>query len=270
MKWQALLTGSTLLASTLGLPSTSHVRHEKRTAPVFHRRERVDSNSIIPVRIGLKQSNLHTGYDRLMDVSHPTSENYGKHLSAEEVHSIFAPAEDTVQTVRDWLTSSGISSGDILAYENKGWLAIDMAAKDAERLFRTEYYEHEVSDGHRIGCDEYYLPSHVSKHVDFIKPGVKFSPPLKKRVVKRSEWPHGGDRPGFPKPPHTHPNPYPHWHMPPAAHGLPPQLQHCGVSQTDRWNPPLCLRHLLTPLPDRRSTSLQLVSRLCTTFQLCT
>ncbi|KAK4539399.1 hypothetical protein LTR36_010962 [Oleoguttula mirabilis] len=239
MQWTALLTGSIALAGALALPSSNHVLHEKRSTPLVHRRERVEPNAVIPIRIGLKQSNLHTGYDRLMEVSHPSSSNYGQHLSADEVHSIFAPAEDTVQAVKDWLLGSGVREADILPYTNKGWLAIDLPAKDAERLLRTEYYEHETSDGHKIGCDEYYLPAHVSKHVDLIKPGVKLSAPLKKRVVKR-EWPHGGGgRPGHPSPPHTHPNPFPHWHMPPAAHGLPPALQNCGVNIT-----PVCIKAL--------------------------
>lgn len=141
-----------------------------------------------------------------------------------------------MQAVRDWLLGSGISQ--ILPYTNKGWLAVDMPAKDAERLLRTRFYEHETSDGLRIGCDEYYLPIHVSEYVDLFKPGVKLSLPLKKKIIKR-DWPHGGHgRPGYPGPPHTH-NPFPHWHMPPAAHGLPPDLQNCGVNIT-----PVCIKAL--------------------------
>lgn len=237
MLLNVLLTSCALVSSVLALPA-GHVLHEKRQAPSLHRRERVQADAIIPVRIGLKQSNLDSGYDRLMEVSHPSSEKYGQHLSAEDVHSIFAPADDSIKSVKNWLLGSGIKDSNILPYTNKGWLAIDMPAKDAERLFSTKYYEHEAPDGQRIGCDEYYLPSHVSQHVDFIKPGVKLSPPLKKRVVKREEYAHGG-RPGWPQPPHTGPNTHPHWHMPPAAHGLPPALQNCGVNIT-----PTCIKAL--------------------------
>ena len=172
MRWQQILAGSLALASAVALPSSHHVLHEKRSSPLPHRRERVDPNAIIPVRIGLKQSNLHTGYDRLMEVSHPSSPNYGQHLSADEVHSLFAPAEDTVKAVRDWLLGSGVHEADIIPYENKGWLAVDIPAGHAERLLRTEYFEHEAPDGQRIGCDEYYLPGHISERIDFIKPCV--------------------------------------------------------------------------------------------------
>jgi tripeptidyl-peptidase-1 len=80
---------------------TTHVIHEKREiAPSFPRR-RVERDAVIPVRVGLRQSNLDSGHERLMDVSHPSSPNYGKHLSKEEVHKIFAPAEESIKTVKD-------------------------------------------------------------------------------------------------------------------------------------------------------------------------
>lgn len=238
MLWYKLLASSALFTSALSIP-TGHVLHEKRSLPAPGRRQRVDPEAIIPVRIGLRQNNLHTGYDRLMAVSHPSSEGYGKHLSAEEVHSIFAPAEDTVKAVKNWLIGSGLfNETDIINYKNKGWLAIDMPAKHAESLLRTKYHEHESNDGTiKLGCDEYYLPAHVSPHVDFIKPGVKLSAPLKKRsLVKRGDSlgpGHGHHTP------HFHPPHFPGWHMPPGAQGLPPDLQNCGVNIT-----PTCIKAL--------------------------
>jgi tripeptidyl-peptidase-1 len=239
MLWHRFLVNTVLFKTAFSI-STSHVLHEKRSVPLPHTRQRVDSDSIIPVRIGLRQSNLHTGYERLMEVSHPASPNYGKHFSKEEVHSIFAPAVETVEAVKSWLLGSGLfKEGDIIQYENKGWLAVDMPAKYAERLFGTEYYEHITNDGEvRIGCDEYWLPIHVSSHVDFVKPGVKLSAPLKKRQVdKRSGFwgpPSRGHGPSRGHPPY-----YPGWEIPPTGHGLPPDLQNCGVNIT-----PTCIKAL--------------------------
>lgn len=171
-----------------------------------------------------------------MDVSDPASQNYGKHLSKGDVHSIFAPTDETVEIVKNWLLGTGLfEESDIIQYENKGWLAIDMSTKHAEGLFGTEYYEHESNNGElRIGCDEYYLPIHVSSHIDFIKPGVMLSAPLKKRQLeKRDETPRGKRKPKF-NPPH-----YPGWQMPAPAHSLPPDLQNCGVNIT-----PTCIKAL--------------------------
>lgn len=237
--WQYVLVYTSVYSGALAA-SLSHVLHEKRNVPLSGYKERIDGDAIIPVRVGLKQSNLHTGYERLMDVSHPSSANYGKHLTKEEVHSIFAPAEETVNAVKSWLLSSGvIDDSSIIEYENKGWLAVDMPAKHAEVLLGTEFYEVEGPSGDiRIGCDEYYLPGHVSAHVDFIKPGVKLSAPLNKREVLQKRKDAAGPRRNERKP-HTKPPHYPGWGLPPAAFGLPPDLQNCGVNIT-----PSCIKAL--------------------------
>lgn len=94
--------------------------------------------------------------------SHPKSANYGKYWSAEEVHDLFSPSQESVEAVREWLTSFGIHSSRIVHSDNKGWLAFDATADEAERLLLTEYYEHEHlhSSKMRVGCDKY---SHQSQ-----------------------------------------------------------------------------------------------------------
>ena len=51
----------------------SYVLHEKRelgttSSKKWVKRARISSDTILPMRIGLKQQNLHNGYDMLMDV----------------------------------------------------------------------------------------------------------------------------------------------------------------------------------------------------------
>lgn len=148
--------------------SDTPVLHESRLSHAslssrWRRVARVDSDAVIPVRIGLKQSNLDAGKDRLLAISHPNSENYGKHLTPDEVHSLFAPSDVAVNAVRDWLISSGVDNRTIAHSDNKGWLAADLTAEHAERLFRHELheYEHARTGALRIGCDSYSLPSHL-------------------------------------------------------------------------------------------------------------
>ena len=173
------------------------VLHEKRevTNDRLRRASRVDSNAIIPIRIALTQSNLENGYAHVMDVSHPSSENYGKHWSQEKVHKTFAPSEEAIKAVRDWLVSSKIESRRITQTENRGWLEFSLPVGEAEHLFSTRYHEHkDLADGTvKIGCDHYYLPEHIAPHIDYITPGVALSPPLSKRTFKRDsvgDWVH--------------------------------------------------------------------------------
>lgn len=240
---QSLFWLSLSFATSFALPTTGHVVHEKRGFALNYDRIRLDSDAIIPIRIALRQSNLHNGYDQLMDVSHPSSPNYGKHLSADEVHEMFAPSQDSVDAVKAWLVSSGLEDGDVLHYENKGWLALDIPASYAENLFKTNYFEYEKSGKHMIGCDEYSLPAHLSEHIDFIKPGVKLSAPLKKRTVKRDSTSWSG-RHDWPGPPHFPAHHWPHWQPPPAAGNLPPALRDCGANIT-----PTCIKALYS-IPD--------------------
>lgn len=188
MLFQSLFLAA-IAATSLAAPFREpYVRHEKRDTLVKTRQtRRVDPNAVVPVRIGLRQRNLESVYSYLRDVSHPRSSNYGRHWTPNEVNAAFAPSEETVTTVRDWLISLGISSSDIEVTNNKGWLAVDLPAWRAEEMFKTTYYEHESNaDGTvRLGCDEYHLPERVSAHVDYLRPGITLSPPLRKRTVTR-------------------------------------------------------------------------------------
>ncbi|KAF2722006.1 serine endopeptidase [Polychaeton citri CBS 116435] len=225
-------------AGALALPSSVYVTHESIGGERnrWKRSARVDEDAIIPLRIGLAQRNLHTGYDRLMEVAHPSSKKFGKHLSPEEVHEIFAPHEETSAAVREWLHSAGIKAEDVMHFENKGWLGVDLPVKDAERLFATQYYEHENVKGEvRLGCDEYSVPGHLVEHIDYITPGVRLSAPMRKRAVqKRDGSDFGGWKPGpgHHGPPHFPPGHYGPWHKPPGAGQLPAELQDCARNFT--------------------------------------
>ena len=69
---------------------------------------------------------------------------------------MFAPDEEIVQAVKEWLLSSGIHGSRVVHSENKGWLAFDASIEEAERLLLTEFYEHQHpgTSKTRVGCDK--------------------------------------------------------------------------------------------------------------------
>ena len=89
--------------------------------------------------------------------SEPHSKNFGKHWTPEQIHDAFAPKDETVSSVTEWLKDSGIHDSRIMFYENKGWIAVDVTAEEFEALLRAELHEHEHSrtSNVRVGTDRY-------------------------------------------------------------------------------------------------------------------
>ena len=159
MRFSLLAVAIAAAALAEALPNTgTHVLHEKRDAAPrrWVKREALDSKAVLPMRIGLVQSNLDKGHDLLMELSDVKSPKYGQHLSAAEVIDFFAPPQATVDSVREWLESAGVAAERIGHSANKQWIQFDATVAEAEELLKTKYhsYEHVHSGNENIGCDE--------------------------------------------------------------------------------------------------------------------
>lgn len=117
-----------------------------------------------------------------MPSSDPKSSQYGKHMTADEVRELFAPARETVGAVVEWLTDSGIHVDRISQSYNKQWIQMDLTADEAERLLLAEYhlYEHRASGTHDVATRDYHVPRHLAQHIDYITPGVRLRADPKK------------------------------------------------------------------------------------------
>jgi len=84
---------------------SSYVLHKKRShvPPGWTLIRRQDASEYIPLRFGLKQSNISRLVQHLYDVSHPESPNYGKHWTLAQVAKVFAPDKKSIDAVRSWL-----------------------------------------------------------------------------------------------------------------------------------------------------------------------
>ena len=135
-----LVLGKLVIASLAG----SHVVHEVRALEPEHggwlQARKLEADKVLPLRIGLKQRNLHALEDLLMSISHPESPQYGQHWSAKKVVDTFAPSPATIAAVMDWLQDSGFSPERIRLTGNKGWLQINATVAETEQLLKTEYH----------------------------------------------------------------------------------------------------------------------------------
>ncbi|KAL9127909.1 MAG: hypothetical protein Q9217_003295 [Psora testacea] len=185
----SLLTLASLAASIVGLPSSTYVQHETRHVLPrgWQKADRMPAYEVLPIRIALTQGNLDKGYDHLMDVSHPDSPNFGKHWTAKQVAETFAPTQESVDAVMEWLRNSGISAERISRSQSLGWLQFDATVLEAENLLKTKYHLHRHETGKpHIGCDSYHIPEHLRPHVDFITPTVHFDTKIAQANEKRA------------------------------------------------------------------------------------
>ena len=126
---------------------------------------------------------------------------------------MFSPEEETVANIKQWLTSFGIHGSRIVHSQNKGWIAADVTVEEAEALLLTEFYEHEHkhSPKVRVGCDKYailspfsdkantkrryHVPEHLQSHIDYITPGIKLTPVVKRTVKTKRGTPYAAKAP---------------------------------------------------------------------------
>jgi len=88
----------------------------------------------------LKQNNIDRIEELLLDVSHPTSANYGKHWTPEEISKTFAPSENSIEAVKKWLHAEGFPPDNIRLSASHGWLEMNATVAEVERLLDAKYY----------------------------------------------------------------------------------------------------------------------------------
>lgn len=197
MRFSLLAIGG-LLTVAIAAPTTNskrHVVHERKARIPMHwkRDAELHGDSYLPMRIALSQSNLDRADEFLMDVSHPDSPNFGKHWTAKQVAETFAPSQEAVDAVLEWLASSGVLGDRVKQSQGLNWIHADVKVSEAEELLKTKYYKytHAVTGQAHIACEDYSIPEDIQKHVDFVTPTVHFDAkvenPKKKRAMEERE-----------------------------------------------------------------------------------
>ena len=172
----AAVVAALLSVAAARVAPSNHVRHEFRDEHFDSRWSKsspIEGAVRVPVRVGLTQSNLDKGEAMLMDISHPTSEHYGQHLSASEVEEMFAPSKDRIDAVTVWLKSA-LSDRVITISRSRQWLEFNATIVELQDLLHTNYHEYKnrLTGRAALGCDEYHVPKQIRDHIDFITPGV--------------------------------------------------------------------------------------------------
>lgn len=173
-----------IIGAVLAAPSprAGHVLHEKRaTEPVdWVQTRRLESDHILPLRIGLSQSNLDKIEDMLMAVSHPKSPTYGQHYTPKQVIDAFSPSDVSIGAVKDWLSGFGFSEDRMKLSNSRGWLEVANATTaEIEDLLNTEYhvYTHTETGMEQISMSISHYDVFLSYRGGFRLPLLLCSPP---------------------------------------------------------------------------------------------
>ncbi|KAJ0161726.1 Aorsin, partial [Colletotrichum tanaceti] len=175
----ALLTA--LAAVAFANPVTrsyQHVVHEERhpaRGGEWVKKHRLHTLARLPVRIGLTQSNLNRANEFMNDVAHPDSPNYGRHWTHDEIINMFAPRQESIRLVMQWLESEGIQRSRVKLSKGRNWVQFNATIGELEQLLKTEYHAYKHEQGHmHIACEKYHVPEHLVEHIDMITPSVHF------------------------------------------------------------------------------------------------
>ncbi|KAH8810379.1 subtilisin-like protein [Flagelloscypha sp. PMI_526] len=170
-----------LLATTLALAPPEkrdwvYARKETAIAPRGWKLvETAPDSASIKLRIALPQGRFDELETSLYEVSDPSHERYGKHLSMAEVHELVAPHPDHLDSAKSWLAAHGLT--DMTFTPASDWIHVTLPIREAEELLKTTYhvFEHEESGDRLIRTLEYSLPEWLNGAVELIQPTTSFA-----------------------------------------------------------------------------------------------
>ncbi|KAJ7432130.1 family S53 protease [Mycena galericulata] len=113
----------------------------------------------------------------IVDVSTPSSSNYGKHLTQDEVNAFLGPSPEGLAAVSDWLSANNISGAS--AAPAGDWLSISVPVSMANTLFSAKYetFRHLETGTEYARTLAYSVPSHVANYIDHVHPTTTFDAP---------------------------------------------------------------------------------------------
>lgn len=137
------------------------------------------------------QSVLKKFENQLLDLATPTSKNYGKWLSKEEIISQISPAESSVRMVKDYLQSFGVSGQFVRMSEFQDKVFAQIPASRANELFATEFSRFRSVENSDIvlirATKGYSLPQELADVVSLVDDIVRFPSIRRSRLTPASD-----------------------------------------------------------------------------------
>ncbi|KAF2147611.1 tripeptidyl-peptidase 1 precursor [Myriangium duriaei CBS 260.36] len=161
-------------------PASAHHYVVKETHPI-PRGWKVSSHPpadhVIHLKIGLAQRNQNELERHVHEVSDPTHPRYRQYLSADEIHHLISPSNETVDLVFAWLKNHGV---DGTLGTTKEWIDAALPVEQVEKLLDTKYSVFTHDDGSnlvRTTEGSWSLPQYLHDHIRMVQPTNAFFNP---------------------------------------------------------------------------------------------
>ncbi|KAJ7809076.1 family S53 protease [Mycena olivaceomarginata] len=140
-------------------------------------------NQSIKLRFAIASKDAPGLEKALLDVSTPSSSNYGNHLTKDEVNAYLAPSDEALAAVQSWLSSNNVTA--TASGASGDWLTATVPISKANDLLGANYetFQHLDSGKSYARTLSYSLPAGVAAHIDAVHPATSFNHPLSIRPV---------------------------------------------------------------------------------------
>ena len=140
----------------------------------------------ISLRISLRQQNVDTFYDHLLQVSTPDHPRYGQHYEGHELRSMLQPRQETTNLAISWLQDHNVTSveddGDYILFRTD----VDTANGLLDSHFA--WYRNEDENQEILRTLAYSVPKDLKDHINFLQPTTRFGSQRSSRSsIKRVE-----------------------------------------------------------------------------------
>ncbi|KAJ6544652.1 family S53 protease [Mycena vulgaris] len=131
----------------------------------------------VNLRIALSSGNIAGLKKALLDISDPSSPNYGNHLTKAEVNAFVAPSHRAVAAVHAWLSSHRLVAKPMSSAGH--WLSVSVPVSKANSMMSANYetFKHVASGKTYARTLSFSLPAEVAEFIDHIHPTTGFNNP---------------------------------------------------------------------------------------------
>ncbi|KAI0446093.1 peptidase S8/S53 domain-containing protein [Xylaria telfairii] len=128
------------------------------------------NSQMVTLQIDLALDNTDLLMEKLKDLSTPSSPNYGKWLTKEEVDALFPPTDGASAAVTSWLRGHGVER----IHEEGSNIKFAAPVGTLNRLLNATFAYYNVAGSRKLRTTEYSVPEAVAPFVQLIHPTTFF------------------------------------------------------------------------------------------------